>query len=70
MGAVLQGLGWWLFPAHHRLVTALVFIGVIAISYGFELFSKVTGKGYYEIMDAVAAAVGGVLGMALVMGFA
>jgi hypothetical protein len=70
MGAVLQGAAWWLFPANLRLATGVVFIVVVVISYGFELFSKVSGKGYYEVLDAVAAAVGGVLGMALVIGFA
>lgn len=39
---------------------------VIIISYGFELFSKITGKGHHEIMDAVASIIGGILGMAIV----
>jgi hypothetical protein len=41
---------------------------VVAISYGFELYSKYTGHGHYEVMDAVAAIIGGVLGMGVVVG--
>jgi hypothetical protein len=71
MGAVLQGLGWWLFPNDLLAVTIIVFLVVCAISYGFELFSKITGMGIYDFMDAVWSAFGGVLGMglALAIGF-
>jgi hypothetical protein len=65
MGAVLQGLGWWLFPDNLFLVTLIVFLAVCAISYGFELFSKITGMGIYDFMDAVASAIGGVVGIGL-----
>jgi hypothetical protein len=36
----------------------------IAIAYGFELFSLFTGKGHYELMDAVAGVLGALIGMA------
>ena len=65
MGAVLQLAGWWLLPGHMYWATAIVFAIVIAISYGWELFSKFTGKGHYEVMDAVASVVGGVVGMSI-----
>jgi hypothetical protein len=65
MGAFLQLTGCWLFPAHGGLVTALAFIAVVCISYGFELFSKFTGRGIYEVMDAVASVAGGLAGMGL-----
>ena len=65
MGAFLQLAGCWLFPAHGGPVTVLVFIAVVCISYGFELFSKFTGRGIYEVMDAVASVAGGVTGMGL-----
>ena len=64
MGSVIQALMWWLLPAQPALAILVTLIIVIAISYGFELFSKITGKGYYEVMDAVAAVLGGVIGMA------
>lgn len=63
MGAVLLAAGDWLFPLHFRAVAIVVFILIAAICYGFELFSKFTGLGHYEVMDAVAGIVGGVLGM-------
>jgi hypothetical protein len=71
MGAVLQGLGWWLFPADLLAVTIIVFLVVCTISYGFELFSKITGMGVYDFMDAVWSVFGGVLGigLAIAIGF-
>jgi hypothetical protein len=68
MGAVLQGAGIWFFNLDLILITVIVFLAVCAISYGFELFSKITGKGVYEVMDAVASVIGGVVGMGVVMG--
>jgi hypothetical protein len=51
------------------LATTIVFAIVIIISYGFELYSKITGHGHHEIMDAVAAIIGGVVGMGIVLIF-
>ena len=67
MGLALQSLLWWLLPLHILMATLIAFVIVVAISYGFELYSKFTGHGHYEVMDAVAAVVGGVLGMAVVL---
>jgi hypothetical protein len=67
MGAVLQGLGWWLMPDNIPLSVVIVLVLVITISYGFELFSLVTGKGIYDFMDAVASAIGGVMGLGLAL---
>lgn len=64
MGIVLQGLGLWLLPEWPLISILLPLLIVVVVSYGFELFSRVTGKGHYEIMDAVAAIIGGVIGMA------
>lgn len=63
MGIFLQSVGWKSLPAHHVLATILAFLIVVAISYGFELFSLFTGRGHYEVLDAVAAIAGGILGM-------
>lgn len=43
----------------------LAFILLVIISYGFELFSLVTGKGHYDVMDVVATVIGGLPGLAL-----
>ncbi len=67
MGAFLQGIGWWLWPGAIVLSCIIALIIVITISYGFELFSKITGIGTYDFMDAVASVIGGVLGMGAVL---
>ena len=69
MGIVLQAFFWFLFPGQTILVTVISFILVISISYGFELFSKFTGRGHYEVNDAVAGTIGGVLGMVIILTF-
>ena len=69
MGVVLQGFLSFLLPAHLVLSAIVAFVLIVGISYGFELFSKFSGKGHYDFMDAVAGAVGGVLGMALFLIF-
>lgn len=66
MGAALQGLGIWILGNHPVISTSLVLLIVIIISYGFELFSKITGMGRYDVMDAVASVIGGVAGMGIV----
>ena len=69
MGAVLQGFTSFLLRDHLILTTVIAFVLVIAISYGFELFSKTTGFGIYDFIDAVASAIGGVFGMAIALLF-
>ena len=69
MGAVLQGFTSFLLRDHLILATVIAFVLVIVISYGFELFSKTTGLGIYDFIDAVASAIGGVLGIALTLLF-
>ena len=66
MGLVFQFIGYWLLPAHLYWASALVLAVIIAISYGWELLSKITGKGHYEIMDAVASVIGGLTGMGII----
>lgn len=68
MGAFLQASIWWLWPDRLGLVTLGVFIIVVVISYGFELFSKITGKGRYDFVDAVASIIGGIIGMVATIG--
>jgi len=64
---VLQGFSSFLLRSNLLLATAIAFTVVLAISYGFELFSKLTGLGRYDFIDAVASAIGGVIGMALAL---
>jgi VanZ family protein len=63
MGAVLQTFFSFLLDEHKGLRILLALIFSIAIAYGFELFSKFTGKGHYEVMDAVAAVIGAAIGI-------
>lgn len=63
MGAFLESFGFWVWPKNVGKVSFLVLIIIIAVSYGFELFSKITGKGRYDFLDAVASVIGGVIGM-------
>jgi glycopeptide antibiotics resistance protein len=69
MGLVLQALGWWLLPLPVLAISIIVLIIIIAISYGFELFSKITGFGYHEILDAVFSIAGGLIGMGIILIF-
>jgi VanZ family protein len=67
MGAVLQAFFSFLLPLHLWYATGLSLIFSFAIAYGFELYSKFTGHGHYELMDAIAALIGAVLGMAFIV---
>ena len=65
MGVIVQIVGMWLLANQPFLSTIITLLIVIIISYGFELFSKITGFGHYDFMDAVASVVGGVAGMGI-----
>ena len=67
MGAVLQAFMMWFMPTHPILDTIAALVLSMTIAYGFELFSLVTGKGHYEVMDAVAGTIGGIVGMTLIL---
>jgi glycopeptide antibiotics resistance protein len=67
MGAVLQAFLLFLIPAHPVLDIVLSFILSVVIGYGFELASKITGRGHYDIMDAVASVLGGLIGMGIII---
>jgi glycopeptide antibiotics resistance protein len=69
MGATLQICMWYLMPNHYLTGTLTSFILVVAISYGFELLSLLTKKGHYDILDAVAGIIGGVIGMGIILLF-
>lgn len=67
MGAVLQIFFSFLPGVHTGLSVLLTIIFSIVIAYGFELFSKFSGKGYYELMDAVAGVIGAILGIGMIL---
>ncbi len=67
MGIALQGFIFFLLNDHMLLAVILAFLIVLAIIYVFELVSKITGKVHYDVMDAVASAVGGITGMCMVI---
>jgi glycopeptide antibiotics resistance protein len=69
MGAALQIVMWYLMPQNCLAGILISFILVVAISYGFELFSLITKKGHYDILDAVAGIIGGVIGMGIILLF-
>ena len=64
LGGVLQAFALFLLKDHPALATTISFFTVVGIAYGFELFSLFSGHGHYDVMDAVASVIGGILGMA------
>jgi VanZ family protein len=66
MGLLLQGFLFFLLPGYKIIASILSLACIIAVGYGFELFSKFTGKGHYDLMDAVATVAGGLVGMGII----
>jgi glycopeptide antibiotics resistance protein len=62
LGFLLQVIAVYVFPNQELLAYSLSFLILVAICYGFELFSKVTGKGHADHLDAIAGILGGILG--------
>jgi glycopeptide antibiotics resistance protein len=69
LGVLFQIIFWWIMPSHPFWDCVATLFVVIAISYGFELFSLITAIGYYELMDAVAGTIGGIIGIIPVLLF-
>lgn len=67
LGLVLEAFMLHFFPQFQWVGSVLVFFFIALISYGFELFSLVFKKGHYDVLDAVAGAVGGLLGVICVL---
>ncbi|MDE3182590.1 MAG: hypothetical protein KGM16_04145 [Bacteroidota bacterium] len=67
MGAILQILTLYLFPQHYIISIIITFVLIVALTYGFELFSLITKRGHYEILDAVAGTIGGSIGMVIIL---
>jgi VanZ family protein len=67
LGILCQLLANWMYEPPLWKAVLMAFIAVAAVSYGFELFSKITGLGIYDFIDAVASVIGGLVGMAVVL---
>ena len=67
VGIALGVMTCWLchlyWPLQPVLAVIVSLIIIISICYGFELFSLITGRGHYELKDALAGIIGGVLGL-------
>ena len=68
MGVLLEAATLYFFPQAVWPGSAAVFLLIALISYVFELFSLLLKRGHYDVLDAVAGAVGGLLGVLLVVG--
>ncbi|KAA2239939.1 hypothetical protein F0L74_27535 [Chitinophaga agrisoli] len=69
IGAIFQSITAYLLPAMPFTGAAIAFLLLVCVSYGFELFSLITGKGHHDVMDAVATVIGGLIGMLIGEGF-
>jgi len=67
MGAVLQAFFSFLLDGAPGLPVLLALIFSSVVAYGFELVSKFTGKGHYDLGDAVATMFGAVPGIGVIV---
>lgn len=59
LGIIIYLFIYYVFHFRTATIIALTLGIVVTVSYVFELFSLVTGKGHYEVLDAVAGIIGG-----------
>ena len=67
MGAIFRIFTLYFFPGQYILSIVLTFVLIVGLTYGFELFSLITGKGHYEVMDAVGGTIGAIIGMGIIL---
>ena len=65
LGLFLQIFAVFFLPGEPGWAYTICFIILVAICYGFELFSKISGKGHADNLDAIAGIIGGVIGISL-----
>lgn len=65
LGIAFPALVSWILPGSLLMPVLLSFAAIGFIGFGFELFSKITGYGHAEVMDAVATLAGGVIGIGI-----
>ena len=66
-GAIFRVFTLYFFPQHYLMGIIITLGLVIVLTYGFELFSLITKIGHYDLLDAVAGAIGGTIGMVVVL---
>ncbi len=59
LGALIQFVVVYFLIGNVVIAAIVSFLVLVAICYGFELFSLITGKGHYDDMDAIAGIIGG-----------
>ncbi|MGN6511677.1 MAG: hypothetical protein ACTHLD_19590 [Chitinophaga sp.] len=67
IGSITQIFADYIAPGRMLASGTLALLAVAGVGYGFELFSKISGKGHHELMDAIATILGGVIGIAVTM---
>ena len=67
MGAIFHILVIFFIPQSFWLSILITFILIVALCYGFELFSLITKLGHHEVMDAIAGIIGGIIGMGVIL---
>lgn len=67
LGAMFQIFSFYLFPQYYLFGILITFTAIVAVCYGFELFSLITKIGHYDIFDAIAGIIGGAIGMGLIL---
>jgi hypothetical protein len=66
IGAATQAVLWIILPPQVKLVTLVSLIAVMVLNYGFDIYAK-RKKGNYEVLDAAAGTIGGVIGMTMIL---
>ena len=66
MGVAIQGCLWLLLPPQIKLITLASLILVMVLNYGFDVYAK-RKNGNYEVLDAAAGTIGGVIGMTVIL---
>ena len=66
IGVATQAFLWMILPPQIKLVTLVSLIAVMVLNYGFDVYAK-RKKGNYEVLDAAAGTIGGVIGMTLIL---
>ena len=69
IGVAMELFCSYLLPAHVLIAAFLAAAISFAGAYAFELYSKFTGRGHYELMDAIAALIGAIPGILVVVLF-
>ncbi len=68
LGLLLQFMSTYFLSFHPMLETGISLVMLVAICYGFEFLSLVTGKGHADHLDAIAGIIGGITGILVFWG--